>query len=140
MNCSAWNYSNNHANQYKEMFISKMDVAVPVSCEITLIAHNAIISQSEQKCIKGVHSEDTSRSLKCTLSIHFEVRHRTCAYFGSAVQVQRKSILSAALLMCPPPTWDFRHEFSNEFSEKFQIQSRQFSNPTKHSDGTCRLS
>ncbi len=24
---------------------------------------------------------------------------------GSAVQVQRKSILSAALLMCPPPTW-----------------------------------
>ena len=27
------------------------------------------------------------------------------AYFGSAVQVQRKSILSAALLMCPPPTW-----------------------------------
>ncbi len=32
-------------------------------------------------------------------------RHRTSAYFGGAVQVQRKSILSAALLMCSPPTW-----------------------------------
>ncbi len=32
-------------------------------------------------------------------------RHSTIAYFGSAVQVQRKSILSAALLMCSPPTW-----------------------------------
>ncbi len=33
-------------------------------------------------------------------------RHRTSAYFGSAVQVHRKSILRAALLMCPPPTWE----------------------------------
>ena len=32
-------------------------------------------------------------------------RHRTSVYFGSAVQVQRKSSLSAALLMCSPPTW-----------------------------------
>ena len=33
-------------------------------------------------------------------------RHRTTsAYLRSAVQVQRKSILSAALLMYPPPTW-----------------------------------
>ncbi len=29
--------------------------------------------QSEQKCIKGMHSEDTSRSLKCTHSTHFVV-------------------------------------------------------------------
>ena len=36
-----------------------------------------------------------------------KVRSRYCPHadFGSAVQVQRKSILSAALLMCPPPTW-----------------------------------
>ncbi len=33
-------------------------------------------------------------------------RHGTSAYFGSAVQVQRKPILSTALLMYPPPTWD----------------------------------
>ena len=34
-------------------------------------------------------------------------RHRTSAYFGSAVQVQRKSILSTGLLLYPPPppTW-----------------------------------
>ncbi len=32
-------------------------------------------------------------------------RHRASAYFGSAVQVQRKSSLSTALLMCSPPTW-----------------------------------
>ena len=32
-------------------------------------------------------------------------RHRTSAYFRSAIQVQRKSILSTVLLMYPPPTW-----------------------------------
>ncbi len=40
-------------------------------------------------------------------------RHRTSAYFGSAVQVQRKSILSAVLLMCSLPTWDITNMFSN---------------------------
>ena len=33
-------------------------------------------------------------------------RHRTSAYFRSAAQVQRKSILSAALLMSPPTDLD----------------------------------
>ncbi len=28
-------------------------------------------TQGEQKCIKGVHSGNTSRGLKCTLNIHF---------------------------------------------------------------------
>ncbi len=50
----------------------------------------------------------------CTYELYFKYkggvivvqnRHRTSAYFGSAVQVQRKYILSAALLMCSPPTW-----------------------------------
>ncbi len=42
-------------------------------------------------------------------------RHRTSAYFGSAVQVQKKSILSTALLMYPPPTWDVRTYFNTHF-------------------------
>ena len=40
-----------------------------------------VTTQGEQKCIKGVHSENTSRSLKCTLSIHFTTE-RCCERCG----------------------------------------------------------
>ncbi len=68
-------------------------------------------------------------------------RHRTSAYFGSAVQVQSKSILSAALLMYPSLTWVFNiHIYfprsflsftaSNERSTNSTILSQQFSTLT----------
>ncbi len=43
-----------------------LDMEREILVELVLIT-----SQGEQKCIKGVHSKNTSRNLKCTLSIHF---------------------------------------------------------------------
>ena len=39
------------------------------------------LTQGEQKCIKGVHSENASRNLKCTISIHFTTE-RCCERCG----------------------------------------------------------
>ena len=57
------------------------------------------LPQGKQKCIKGVHSENTSRNLKCTLSIHFTTE-RCCERCGKTyLKVYSNCTLTVTLLL-----------------------------------------